>query len=518
VELKNRQTSLREGLEQTTQALLSLFQARLPAEHLTLSTLPLPGLVARGRSLQAADEDLEKERKSLVEKRDLAVTNLSEQVTALAAARSTRDAWAEAWLAALTAAGLPSDAHPDEVGPALEDRLSYDEKREVATRSACRHAAAVERHKTLTQEGERLSQLLGLTLDRPTMEAIVGALDSGLIDQRAAASSRQTLRKTLSELESKFETATERLNECQFKLDALSAEAGCTLLELTQFVDRQRAKLGLFAEQQSVEQRLRALARGVSVAEFAATAQADDCSTRAGRITDFEGLIAQHQERLESLNRALGEAGKEMEFMQDSARGGHGIESASEIQDLLARIGNESENYAELRIAGTLLKRSMDLYREQNQSGILNRAGSILEVLTGGSLVGLDTHDEKGELILMARRSEGGKTLAVDQMSEGTRDQLYLALKLATIEDHLRSGSVLPLVLDDLLVNFDDARSRATLQVLAELSQKTQVLMFTHHAHLVDLAESSLSRDQLFVCALGADQPRLAGTAGKQLA
>ena len=73
-------------------------------------------------------------------------------------------------------------------------------------------------------------------------------------------------------------------------------------------------------------------------------------------------------------------------------------------------------------------------------------------------------------------------------MSEGTRDQLYLALRLATLERYLAHAEPLPFVVDDVLVNFDDDRSRATLEVLAELSGKTQVILFTHHARLRDLA------------------------------
>jgi uncharacterized protein YhaN len=84
-------------------------------------------------------------------------------------------------------------------------------------------------------------------------------------------------------------------------------------------------------------------------------------------------------------------------------------------------------------------------------------------------------------------------------MSDGTRDQLFLALRLAAIELHVQSAEPLPLVLDDLLVNFDDERATATLQLLLELSNEVQVLFFTHHAHLVDLARPIDQGGDLFV-------------------
>ena len=70
-------------------------------------------------------------------------------------------------------------------------------------------------------------------------------------------------------------------------------------------------------------------------------------------------------------------------------------------------------------------------------------------------------------------------------MSDGTRDQLYLALRLAALELHLDQGHALPFIADDLFINYDDRRAKAGLQALATLSEKTQVIFLSHHDHLV---------------------------------
>jgi uncharacterized protein YhaN len=85
-----------------------------------------------------------------------------------------------------------------------------------------------------------------------------------------------------------------------------------------------------------------------------------------------------------------------------------------------------------------------------------------------------------------------GQQVGVDGMSDGTCDQLYLALRLASLERHIDAHESMPFVIDDILVNFDDSRSEATLKILAVLSEKTEILFFTHHQHLVPLAESSV--------------------------
>ena len=87
-------------------------------------------------------------------------------------------------------------------------------------------------------------------------------------------------------------------------------------------------------------------------------------------------------------------------------------------------------------------------------------------------------------------------------MSEGTVDQLYLALRVAAVEDAVRSGARLPFLADDLFINFDDRRAAAGFKVLAELARTTQVLFFTHHDHLADVANRALSPAKVAVCGL----------------
>jgi uncharacterized protein YhaN len=76
-------------------------------------------------------------------------------------------------------------------------------------------------------------------------------------------------------------------------------------------------------------------------------------------------------------------------------------------------------------------------------------------------------------------------------LSDGTRDQLYLALRLAAIEHHVETVSPCPVILDDILINADNARASATLKVLCDLARRTQVLFFTHHRHLEQLGREA---------------------------
>lgn len=81
------------------------------------------------------------------------------------------------------------------------------------------------------------------------------------------------------------------------------------------------------------------------------------------------------------------------------------------------------------------------------------------------------------DLRLSVREEDGAVMRPSAAMSCGTGDQMYLALRLAMCRRLLPDG--VPMVLDDALVNFDDARARAALKVLTEEAQTRQVLAFT---------------------------------------
>jgi uncharacterized protein YhaN len=85
---------------------------------------------------------------------------------------------------------------------------------------------------------------------------------------------------------------------------------------------------------------------------------------------------------------------------------------------------------------------------------------------------------------------DDGVSLEPEALSTGTREQLYLAIRLAYVEHYGRRAEPLPIVLDDVLVNFDPSRTAATLEALASFAARTQVLLFTCHDHLADLART----------------------------
>jgi uncharacterized protein YhaN len=74
-----------------------------------------------------------------------------------------------------------------------------------------------------------------------------------------------------------------------------------------------------------------------------------------------------------------------------------------------------------------------------------------------------------------------GDQVAIAGMSDGTRDQLFLSFRLASLGHYCAHAEPLPFVVDDILVHFDDARAAASMSLLAQFAKTTQVILLTHH-------------------------------------
>jgi len=122
----------------------------------------------------------------------------------------------------------------------------------------------------------------------------------------------------------------------------------------------------------------------------------------------------------------------------------------------------------------------------------MRRAGALFQLLTEGSFVGVEEEfDDKDNPRLVGRRVSG-RTVSVDGMSKGTRDQLFLSLRLSYLEEYAQKVEAVPFIGDDLLTTWDDKRALRGLQALAATSSHIQPILFTHHSRILELAQSAL--------------------------
>ncbi|TCL70383.1 YhaN family protein [Rhizobium sp. BK251] len=145
-----------------------------------------------------------------------------------------------------------------------------------------------------------------------------------------------------------------------------------------------------------------------------------------------------------------------------------------------------------LKLAAHMLTTSMEAYRETQADPVIRRAGELFSVLTGGRFARLvQDYGVDDELQLLAERATGDR-VPLDGLSEGTGDQLYLALRLAFVEDYSARNEPVPLIVDDIFQTFDDERAACGLLALSRTSEMFQTILFTHESSVVEIARREL--------------------------
>jgi uncharacterized protein YhaN len=320
--------------------------------------------------------------------------------------------------------------------------------------------------------------------------AVSAALRTRLVEARQAATSRAGLRATLAGLEDKAEACRrdEQINDSE--LGQLCESAGTDDPdELGALAGRIEEGASLAGQLAGERKALLDAADGFSESALRAELAGRDPDSLAARLQELEEAEKALQDQLDGAISAETLATKELADLE--ARAGAAA-AAQDEQNALADVAGIIESWTGIAAAEKLLSAAIEAYRAQHQNPLLDRVSEAFAVATGNGFSGISLDfDDADSQRIVAVRSDGNR-VGVDALSEGTADQLFLALRIATIEDHARRAKPLPFVADDLFVTFDDTRTKAGLTLLAELGQTTQTIVFTHHQHVVEAARQVL--------------------------
>jgi uncharacterized protein YhaN len=167
----------------------------------------------------------------------------------------------------------------------------------------------------------------------------------------------------------------------------------------------------------------------------------------------------------------------------------------SRQETILARIDEAAEQWAVLTLCRALLDETRKIYETERQPEVLRQASSFFRVMTESRYVRVIAPLDGGDI--QVERADGVR-LQPQVLSRGTAEQLYLSMRLALVREYANHVDPLPVVFDDIFVNFDPDRSRTSLKALRELCTTHQVLLFTCHPHLVKQVEETVPEAKIF--------------------
>ncbi|WP_374546766.1 ATP-binding protein, partial [Rhodoblastus sp.] len=413
------------------------------------------------------------------------IARLEERLARLAEEEKT---WRDQWRDALAALCLDSDAAFDEARArvtlwrALPRELLDEEEAANRVDAIGRDMAAFE---------QRLDALLALCArdisSRPT-EPAVAQLRGRLAAARQKAALRARAEQALRAAEEQAALAEQAQTATEADLQAFCARHGQSGA-VEQIAARLRERAATEAEIKAESERLALVAEGHDEAALSREAADFDPDSARIRLDMIRRQSKEREDRARDIYAAQRASQGDLARLQQSA----GAEAAIVAREAArADIAELSRRWAVLKLSALLVGASLERRRGQRQDPLLARAGVLFAALTEGRYSGLGQNFGEDDLLHLIARRADGEALGLAALSEGARDQLYLALRLAFLEDYAARSESPPFVGDDLFASFDEARAAAGIKALAAAGAAIQPILFTHHAHILRIADQVL--------------------------
>jgi len=408
------------------------------------------------------------------------------------ASHATKEAdWAQRWRAALPKVGLSVDANTIQAQAALDVwKLT---PAALEKRDQLRRRVEGMRRDLARFEDDARALLAALTPDLASLAPTLGVerLNERLAAARRAEARREEIARRMAACEANMRKAQSTLAEARARLDELAAtlppcddlsalqarlarrddmmgELAALRAQFTEYADghgeaQVRADLGGFDPDRAQ-------------ADLAALQQDDERSTRDSN--EAYAALKDAKRQIEAWEQGLG----------SEAASQQRVNAEGEMQEA-------ARSWLVLRLAGAMLEDALERHRASRQDPLMERASALFAALTGGAFAGVGQSFGEDDAQTLHGQRANGEEVAIAGLSEGTRDQLYLALRLANVEDYAARAEPTPFIADDLFTSFDDARTAHGLRALADVGSKAQCVLFTHHRHVAEIARATLGAE-----------------------
>ncbi|WP_117194062.1 ATP-binding protein [Rhizobium terrae] len=479
---------LRLKEEKLKPALLAL------ADAIGLAAIALPPLaLARGLDRRIAEiTERWTESRSLEGKRHSAEETLERLEEREAILRRDVERWRRDFANAAVLAGLSEDATVDMALAALDvwrsvpDLLSERENRDRRVRGMARDMDVFER------DVQALCVEVAPDLASLPADAAAGMLNDRAMAAKTEANRREALAAALERAELSLTHHAADAEAQDIELAKLAEIVGKPVADLETVLEELRQRGRLEESLRQCRTRFSEHADGTDEQEARAALAGFDRIAAGLEIERLEMEDGRQVDRISTLRTAEADNFRRRRELET----GIGAERAV-FQKLAAEqeARELARRWVVLKLASSLLANSMEAYRERQADPVMQRAGRIFAGLTGGRFTRLvQLYDERDELQLAVERKTG-EQVPLSGLSEGTGDQLYLALRLAFLEDYCSRNEPVPLILDDIFQTFDDERTAAGIRTLAAAGDRFQPVLFTHQMSLVEAARSEIGGD-----------------------
>jgi uncharacterized protein YhaN len=390
------------------------------------------------------------------------------------------------WRRVLRNAGLPESLHPKQVRQLAAHHQRRAKVQSAVAESKDRLTKLQADRDALVARLRKLNEDVGLAHASPDPQLQLSQLATALSGQRDMVTRRRELQREDRELRQKITALSQALRRLLRGREALFAE-----LRVTD-EDELRARWQKLQEAARLNERRRVLSEQIAaiIAGFCPETEIEAELSHASkdeldaRHKSLLGKLQDSQNRLGQLHQRRGEIQQEMKSLGENRR----LAAARfEIGCLEQRIVSAVRRWQTAGATVRLLEVVRERYEAERQPETLSEASLYLEKLTGGKYTRIWTPLGEHELRV---DDHDGRPMSLDVLSRGTREAIFLSLRLALVSAYGRRGVNIPMVLDDVLVNLDARRAAAAVGLLCDFAKEgRQLLFFTCHDHILHMFE-----------------------------
>ena len=457
-DFRNRLASLRTG-EETLRRKRDLIQTAKQRLALVLGradTTEFRSLFNAARELVQKGEQDSGRHDAMVDQLQSLKDDLAKLEKSRARLEETVHTASENWKAQCTAVGLPPGTSPEAGAKLLQERqdlfAKFDSWQELSRESRTKAQSIAQYEKAVSE------QATALGLPGATTEAQESALWKALTAARKAQDEHDRLSRQIEETGVELTEAEARVTQSQQTLDELLKLAGLAAASELEPLLAHLEKRNTVQEQiDRLRNTLSGLARGQAVDEFVAKVRAEHPEEFAQRKAAATREKAEMESALPALRETLFQLGAKKRDLEKA--GDAAADFRQQAESCAATLRQDAARFLRLRLASHFLENQIERFRKENQGPLLRKSGEVFQSITRGAFSALSADFNADDLpVLVAVRPDGTK-VPVEGLSDGSRDQLYLALRIAALDRYLEEHEPMPLILDDLLITFDDDRT-----------------------------------------------------------
>jgi uncharacterized protein YhaN len=425
--------------------------------------------------------------------RDKAVEQLTvereEKVRLLAEAQS-------AWSSYLAALGLTPSLSPDAVSDQLQSLSALQQSLRTIDERASRIEGMRAVMKTTADGLARVEVSLSEPLPTTDVAAGIEAVDSRLDRAQELRVRKDALLREMKQLEENAAALTANLSTERVRFAAfLSGFSVTTAEELVSLHGQSTRARTLRADIRNATKAIQAaVGVGAPYDEFLATLQSTNPEAIRARLDLVVAELSDVTEKLESTIRLTTGLDKDLSALKSSEEL---LKLEADAETLRQQLRDAHREWLRTQLALWAIDQAIAKYETTRQPAVIREAQSAFALMTGGKYETLISPLGSDDLRV---RDTDENDRGVDDLSRGTREQLYLAMRLGLIEQYERNAEPLPVIMDDILVNFDDDRGPLAIKALAGFATDRQVIVMTCHQNTLEMYRKAGATELVLEC------------------